>query len=179
MVDTLHLSVDLETTGFRPDRHGILEIGACFFTFPALDVQETFSIITKLPPTRDWALDTYKFHKAVGGSRLIEPKENGIEPLEALEEFSSWIGEKNKEGTLLEIWFRPSHFDFPFLDGYFDAYKIKKPFHYRHVKDVATFCWMRNPDFDAGAINFIGNKHVALDDARHNIRLMRAASGLE
>lgn len=73
----------------------------------------------------------------------------------------------------LVIWSRGMDFDFPKLEWCFRKFVEKEPpYAYYNKRDVRT--WVKELGIDESKIEFVGTKHNALDDCKHQIKLVQA-----
>lgn len=74
----------------------------------------------------------------------------------------------------LVMWSRGMDFDFPKLEWCFRKFVEKEPpYAYYNKRDVRT--WVKELGVDESQIEFEGTKHNALDDCKHQIKLVQAA----
>ncbi len=173
--------VDIETTGLNATRHAITDIGVvafdlanlrastCIFDLPSLTIENIGQ-----PNSRDLSYNTMRWRQEHQMPLMVSnPACYAQEALDKLNKFVYDFGcEKNR------FWSKPSHFDYPFISGYYEEQRIENPFHYREVMDLATYVKAINPNFDSYKVPFFsGEPHNALNDARHQVYLLSLAIG--
>lgn len=167
------IMVDLETTGTRPDRTGILQIAAVRFDLLRGRVSgEIFQACLTLPRHRHW--DEGTRHWWLHDDRrtlLAELMAQQEDWKEVMERFHTWVG--NGKPT---FWSKPLSFDFCYLASYFDDAGLANPFHYRQANDLNSFIraryWPQAPALNEYNIGETGQVHNAIDDCFHQIKLL-------
>ncbi len=164
--------VDLETTGTDPEHAAIIQLTAVRFNLTTREIDhEWFNECLLVPPNRFWSEDTLRWwqrHPEV----LRDIQVRMRDPAEVMAEFYKWA---NGCQDSLHFWSKPLSFDFPFLASYCRTYGWPNPYDFRKGRDVRTYLWATNPNFDESAVPFIGPAHNALFDVLHQIRLLYAA----
>lgn len=88
-------------------------------------------------------------------------------PRQALADFAAWVASV-ADPDEVRIWGNGSVFDNVILRSLYDMFSIVTPWHWRHDRDLRTAL-----DFYPGAKDvgeFVGIKHIAVDDARHEAK---------
>lgn len=160
--DTVHISLDLETTGITPGC-GILSIGAV-----SLDFKHRFYEKIKPYSHRSYGLweesetiawweeqETKVREEAFSGTKWID---------KVLTEFNIFIGEIGISDEKLFVWCNGADFDMPIMNCAYRRTKISSPFSPWNVRCLRT---MRNLYPEVKKPPFIGDKHNALTDARN------------
>ena len=74
----------------------------------------------------------------------------------------------------LQLWSRGTDYDFPKLEyGLRKFVEKEPPYKYSHKWDVRTI--VKGLGIDESQFEFEGRKHIAIDDATHDIKLVQAA----
>jgi hypothetical protein len=156
--------IDLETMDTRPSAV-ILSIGAVKFDPATGELGDTFhkkvhALSQARRTTSDdtiawWQEQSEEAREAAFGGTLNLP---GV-----LFSFSQWLGDNPI------VWGNGATFDISILES---AYEHNPPWHYRSVRDMRTLVALA-PDVMMG-VEFQGTEHVALDDARHQARVVSA-----
>lgn len=188
-----NVMVDLETTGMDARSAGILSIAAIPFNINGVTIDTSKNAFYEVcnPFTlfnRRWDHRTLNWHMDTD-TGLVDPETT--DPIEkdqpvqhTLLNFTEFVA--NECVTSVKFWSRPAHFDYPIVASHLeqcehneefrnDSVYTPPMFHYRNVRDVATFCETMNPVFDPKGVPFAGKKHNALDDVRYNISCMMNA----
>lgn len=169
-----HIMVDIETTGLNPYKHAIIQIAAVKFEPRGGHPTDGFEKCLHRLITRVWDADTYKWwtKDKLETLRLIESR--AVDGYNAMRAFKNWVGEDPV------FWAKPSLFDFPFIESYFEEVGIESPFNFRQVNDVRSYCLGllgHEVDFSAfqKQVPFIGTPHIAMDDCLHQIDIVQHA----
>ena len=117
MLET-YISVDVEAAGPIPGAYSLLSIGACVVG----NTDETF--YAELRPINEAFVPS-----AIEAIRrtLKEFAENGRDPIDAMQEFRTWIGRVSRETTPVFVGFN-APFDWSFINWYFHTYLGDNPF---------------------------------------------------
>jgi hypothetical protein len=168
--------VDIETTGLRPDRAGILSIGLVKFDRTTFEPGDRLYVTPVMLEGRAWDGDTMAWWAKQGEAALDAAltEEGRVSVEQALALMVATLGVEPF------FWAKPAHFDYPFVEGYFAETGIKSPFSHRRVIDVRS--WIasrgdgaleRQADFEAEG--FKGVKHTPIDDCLSQIDMLKAA----
>lgn len=133
-----NIMLDLETTGTRGDRHGILQIAAYRFGTNRNEIDPTpFNRCLRLPAWRSWSESTRQWWHKDGTMRgiLHGLQQRAEDPKVVLEAFRDWLLESDDP----TLWAKPTHFEWPFLQGYFEDFDVLLPLHYRYANDMNSF----------------------------------------
>lgn len=167
-----HIMVDLETTGTNPVDNAVIQLAGVRFNLEHAEIDMTmFDQALAIPPGRYWSEDTREWW-GMQDPHIIQ----GIyarmrDPATVVREFARWAVE-GADGAEVVLWAKPSHFEYPFLESYFSSFGVAKPFHYRKVEDLNSWCRARGlPDL-AHEINVQGDAHNALHDVLHQIQVL-------
>ena len=171
----IHLMIDLETMGKNPDAP-IISIGAIFFDPQTGDMGPEFSKTIDLDTAggvidRDvikwWLKQSREAQSAIMTDEI---------PLDdALLQLREFIDENSGE-FFVQVWGNGANFDNVILRRSYERQGIPCPWRYSNDRDVRTIVELGKAiDFDARtAIPFEGERHNALDDARHQAKYVSA-----
>lgn len=160
-----NVMVDLETTGTNPNHAAIIQLSAVKFNLEEQQIDmNMFDQCLGVPPNRYWQEDTRDWWAAQEPHIMEKIWRNMRDPATVIREFAAWCGP-----TPLVLWAKPIHFEYPFLESYFNDYGVAKPFAYWDAKDLRSICWARGiPNLDR-EIDFAGDAHNAIHDVLHQI----------
>lgn len=162
--------VDIETTGTDSASCAIIQISAVRFNLRDRTVSpDFFDRCLMIPQTRFWqegGRDFWVKRKELYASICARMED----PEVVLRALIEWCG-----GPRV-LWAKPSHFEFPFLEGYFRRYEMQTPFFYRSVNDQNSFFrglyWPdQAPDFER-ELPFVGTLHDGLSDTLHQLKVL-------
>ena len=170
-----HLMIDLETMGKNPDAP-IISIGAIFFDPQTGDMGPEFSKTIDLD-TAGGVIDRDTIKWWLKQSREAQSVLLTDEiPLDdALLQLREFIDENSGE-FFVQVWGNGANFDNVILRRSYERQGIPCPWRYCNDRDVRTIVELGKAiDFDARtAIPFEGERHNALDDARHQAKYVSA-----
>ncbi|HAW2651646.1 TPA: exonuclease [Escherichia coli] len=170
-----HLMIDLETMGKNPDAP-IISIGAIFFDPQTGDMGPEFSKTIDLD-TAGGVIDRDTIKWWLKQSREAQSALLTDEiPLDdALLQLREFIDENSGE-FFVQVWGNGANFDNVILRRSYERQGIPCPWRYCNDRDVRTIVELGKAiDFDARtAIPFEGERHNALDDARHQAKYVSA-----
>ncbi|HAZ3265942.1 TPA: exonuclease [Escherichia coli] len=170
-----HLMIDLETMGKNPDAP-IISIGAIFFDPQTGDMGPEFSKTIDLD-TAGGVIDRDTIKWWLKQSREAQSALLTDEiPLDdALLQLREFIDENSGE-FFVQVWGNGANFDNVILRRSYERQGIPYPWCYCNDRDVRTIVELGKViDFDARtAIPFEGERHNALDDARHQAKYVSA-----
>ncbi|HAV8176274.1 TPA: exonuclease [Escherichia coli] len=171
----IHLMIDLETMGKNPDAP-IISIGAIFFDPQTGDMGPEFSKTIDLE-TAGGVIDRDTIKWWLKQSREAQSAIMTDEiPLDdALLQLREFIDENSGE-FFVQVWGNGANFDNTILRRSYERQGIPCPWRYYNDRDVRTIVELGKAiDFDARtAIPFEGERHNALDDARHQAKYVSA-----
>jgi hypothetical protein len=162
------LMVDLETTDPRSAQGAILQIASVKFNLNERTVcLETFDRCMTMPSTRRWEESTRHFWGKQDPTILQDIIRRGEDPRVVMLEYAQWTGHYKHR-----LWGKPSHFEYPHLDSYFNEFGVINPFFYRHVENLHSFlrgkCHPEPvPDIKTASV---GKAHNALNDCFFQIK---------
>ena len=164
--------IDLETWGSVPGC-AIRSIGAIAFDVSAAEFGHVHCNVT-LASCLDVGLhvDAKTEHwwaRQSDEAQLALVRPHPINLRSALAWLSGWIASYGSP----EVWSHGASFDVPVLACAYRACGIRAPWDYRRVRDTRTLYALTG--FDPKSVPFEGTRHSALDDARHQVRCVRAA----
>ncbi|WP_105457209.1 exonuclease [Escherichia coli] len=170
-----HLMIDLETMGKNPDAP-IISIGAIFFDPQTGDMGPEFSKTIDLD-TAGGVIDRDTIKWWLKQSREAQSALLTDEILldDALLQLREFIDENSGE-FFVQAWGNGANFDNVILRRSYERQGIPCPWRYCNDRDVRTIVELGKAiDFDARtAIPFEGERHNALDDARHQAKYVSA-----
>ena len=170
-----HLMIDLKTMGKNPDAP-IISIGAIFFDPQTGDMGPEFSKTIDLE-TAGGVIDRDTIKRWLKQSREAQSAIMTDEiPLDdALLQLREFIDENSGE-FFVQVWGNGANFDNTILRRSYERQGIPCPWRYYNDRDVRTIVELGKAiDFDARtAIPFEGERHNALDDARHQAKYVSA-----
>ena len=170
-----HLMIDLETMGKNPDAP-IISIGAIFFDPQTGDMGPEFSKTIDLE-TAGGVIDRDTIKWWLKQSREAQSAIMTDEiPLDdALLQLREFIDENSGE-FFVQVWGNGANFDNTILRRSYERQGIPCPWRYYNNRDVRTIVELGKAiDFDARMdIPFEGERHNALDDARHQAKYVSA-----
>ena len=149
---TRRVMIDIETLGLEPGA-ALLSIGAVKFGADGLG--------------DEFYRETLDWHLSDCGTFVGRTLTDGVELATALKDFYVWT--ENAD----EYWANSPKFDMTMLETAADAVDVAAPWEYYELRDVRT---VKNlPGVDEPEFN--GTEHHALDDAKHQARLVAAVIG--
>ncbi|ENA4395658.1 3'-5' exoribonuclease, partial [Escherichia coli] len=170
-----HLMIDLETMGKNPDAP-IISIGAIFFDPQTGYMGPEFSKTIDLD-TAGGVIDRDTIKWWLKQSREAQSALLTDEiPLDdALLQLREFIDENSGE-FFVQVWGNGANFDNVILRRSYERQGIPCPWRYHNDRDVRTIVELgKAKDFDARMdIPFEGERHNALDDARHQAKCVSA-----
>ncbi len=163
LVDT-YISVDIEAAGPIPSEYALLSIGACLVADP----DRTFYV--ELQPDSTAVVESAL---AISGLSLQHLTENGIPPLEAMENFEAWIDHVTTEGGRPVCVAFNAPFDWMFINEYFHRYLGRNPFGHSALDIKAYYMGLSGSNWNATRMVEMRNalalngelSHQALEDA--------------
>lgn len=93
-------------------------------------------------------------------------------PAQALRDFTAWVKGVADIETV-RVWGNGSVFDNVILRSLYDFVDQIPPWHWRNDRDMRTILELHSAAKDVGA--FVGVKHIAVDDARHEAKQLAKA----
>ncbi|WDB80642.1 3'-5' exoribonuclease [Escherichia albertii] len=170
-----HLMIDLETMGKNPDAP-IISIGAIFFDPQTGDMGPEFSKTVDLESAGGVLdRDTIKWWLKQSREAQSAIMTDEIPLDDALLQLREFIDENSGE-FFVQVWGNGANFDNTILRRSYERQGIPCPWRYYNDRDVRTIVELGKAiDFDARtAIPFEGERHNALDDARHQAKYVSA-----
>jgi hypothetical protein len=171
----MHVMLDLETWGTAPGS-AIRSIGAVAFEMGSDKLHPTTfynniedASCEAAGLTRDDATVTWWSKQSTNAQQLLE--QNQIPIAEALSKFFEWF--KFVDGK--EVWAQGAAFDPVLMEAAFKATSVTCPWFFWNIRDTRTA-------YDIAGLKYhdeprIGVEHYALDDCRHQVKLLRMALG--
>lgn len=165
--------IDLETTGTRPDRSAVIEIGAVKFNLKERTAStNVFNRCLKIPRNRHWDESTrawwYK-QKDVLDNILAR----GEDPKLVMSDFVDWV---NPRGGPLRFWAKPTTFDYMFISSYLNDYDQPVGlFDFREATDQRSFLrgvYFPNDIDTSDEPEFVGVAHNAVVDCLNQIKVL-------
>ncbi|END3520608.1 3'-5' exoribonuclease [Escherichia coli O13/129/135:H4] len=170
-----HLMIDLETMGKNPDAP-IISIGAIFFDPQTGDMGPEFRKTIDLETTGGVIdRDTIKWWLKQSREAQSAILTDEIPLDDALLQLREFIDENSGE-FFVQVWGNGANFDNTILRRSYERQGIPCPWRYYNDRDVRTIVELGKAiGFDARtAIPFEGERHNALDDARHQAKFVSA-----
>lgn len=170
MNDFPDVMVDVETTGLRPDRAGMIQLAAVRFNLlnGTVDVSNMFNRCLALPPTRYWDEGTRSWWMKDKKQLLLSIMQRMEDPLTVMRDFVGWASPVNS----LRFWSKPSHFDFNFVSSYCADLDVMNPFDFRQATDMRSYLrgLYQGREVPVLDLPFEGDAHNALFDVLHQIK---------
>lgn len=170
-----HFMVDLETGGTDPSHAPILQIAAVAFDLEQAEVHPSFFDRCLNPPTnRFWSESTREWWASQPPHILQEICSRVEPPDRVLTDFGRWVLQVSSGHTPI-MWAKPIHFEWPFLQSYYEAFGLQNPFFYAHCRDLRSVLFALGCEGLIKEIPFEGDEHNALHDVLHQVRVLFAA----
>lgn len=170
-----HIMVDLETTGTDSGRHAMIQLAAYRFDLEKGQIDpQPFNRCLTIPNWRTWSESTRAWWTKDKTMREILQgiMSRAEDPKPVLQDFVQWVCKSESP----VFWSKPTHFDWGFLESYFNDFGLMNPFHYRRANDMNTF--LRGLHFPNEVPNLgvemRGNAHDAVFDVLHQIETVWA-----
>jgi len=172
-----YISVDIEAAGPIPGVYSMLSIGACHI------YNESARFTCELKPINNnfipEALNT-------SGLSLDELTERGLEPIDAMNEFSAWLNSINESDQRIVFVGFNAPFDWSFINYYFHRYHHVNPFGFAALDIKSLYMGKTKCAWDDTTSSKIANKlapshsgnHNALQDALYQSELFRLIQAL-
>jgi len=168
--------VDIETLGTKPGAV-VLTVGAVAFNRESGDEVASFYRPISLRSSRDARLSMdantvlwwFKQGQAAQKAAFLSPDAHPLQKVAA--DFSTWfMKHRTRENA---VWAQGMDFDFPIWSRAMAAVGERPPWEFWSVRDTRTIYDIAN--FDPKSVPREAVHHNALDDARHQVRCLRAA----
>ncbi|EFJ9138455.1 exonuclease, partial [Escherichia coli] len=173
-----HLMIDLETMGTNTNAP-IVVIGAVFFDPQTGEIGPVFYIVISLTDAMNTGAapdgGTIKWWLKQSSEARAAILTDQVKLKDALSRFREFINEYSDE-KFVQVWGNGATFDNAILRTSYERLDIPCPWHYHNDRDVRTIVELgKTIDFDARTvIPFEGERHNALDDARHQAKYVSA-----
>lgn len=165
------IMLDIETDGRNALKNSIVQLAAKKFNLLTGELGHDLFVANLKPlPDREqdpatmqwWSRQDKKIREGVF--------ENPLDPSLVMNTFADWCYPQNT----LCFWGKPTHFDYVFVQSYFDELKIPNPFHYRIARDMNSFIAglhhpKERPSQDEIIYKRLGGAHNALTDVINQI----------
>lgn len=115
----IFVSVDIEASGPIPGKYSMLSIGACVTSSPS----KQFSSYLK-PISNEFIPAAIE----VTGLSLEKLRDDGLEPIEAMRRFKTWVDSLMTEGEAVVFVGFNASFDWSFVNYYFHQFLSENPF---------------------------------------------------
>lgn len=172
----MDVMVDTETTGVQVSRGtvGIIQIAATKFYYETAEVYDSFCMSILPEPWMVWEQSTLDFWAKLGN--LLPTILENAEPASIVfREFVDWVG----FDPTPRFWARPISFDFPLIERQLLDNNLVNPFHFYEAVDVHSFIRGTRNSSESWKLHqeipFVGNKHDAFCDVRHQIKTILEA----
>ena len=170
----MDVMVDIETTGVRPEKNGILQIGAVIFDLNTGYIEpfeESFSRNVDMPGHLCWDLSTYNWWQTKNKDNFYRVMQNTVPLWQVLVEMGEKFG-----SPCTRFWAKGPHFDFAFIEASYKDANLSSPFNYWLVRDMRTYITTllgEDHEYDLGT--YIKNAHDARMDCYQQIGEMMKA----
>jgi len=166
-----NLMIDLETLGTEPDAP-IISIGAVFFDKKGLgeDFQVNLDINQQIKDGRKMTGDTFKWWLEQENAAKRVFKESATSTMWGLQLFYNWAFEQCSPRTMCP-WGNGATFDISIMENILNQYDVEIPWRFWNIRDLRTF---KEYVHDGKNVQFQGTPHNALDDAKHQARMVIA-----
>lgn len=174
----LDIMIDMETVS-NAENAGILSLAFLPFNkneevtdfesfYKVIDLSSCYMAGMNMVGCQDWW--TKQDPKAVSAIVNAPKKENISSVINAAYAYLSALAEQYE----LIIWSRGTDYDFPKLEWCIRKF-VEKPYPYKYYnkRDVRT--WIKETGLDESQFEFQGIKHDAMDDCRHQVKLLQAS----
>ncbi|EFL9635062.1 3'-5' exoribonuclease [Escherichia coli] len=170
--------IDLETMGTNTNAP-IVVIGAVFFDPQTGEIGPVFYIVISLTDAMNTGAvpdgGTIKWWLKQSSEARAAILTGQVKLKDSLSRFREFINEYSDE-KFVQVWGNGATFDNAILRTSYERLDIPCPWRYHNDRDVRTIVELGKAiDFDARtAIPFEGERHNALDDARHQAKYVSA-----
>lgn len=170
------IMVDTETTGTRVSSGGVclIQIAATEFNYETGETGKSFCASMLPEPWAVWDPGTVNFWRDQG-DLLPRILESARPAGEVLRDFINWVGFT----PVPRFWARPISFDFPLIERQLFDNSLLNPFHFYEAVDVHSFIRGSNDSPVSWKLHkeipFVGDKHDAFCDVRHQIKTVLEA----
>jgi hypothetical protein len=166
--------LDLETTGTAGGKHAMIQVAGFRFGVNKGELDPIpFNACLHVPAWRSWEEGTRHWWSSDPERREIFAgiKKRMQDPQTVMQDLQKWVLESPGKPVL---WAKPSHFEFPFIEGYFKDFGMINPFHYRFVNDMNSYIRAIHHPEEAPDIKmpFHGPAHDAVYDALNQIEVV-------
>jgi len=164
----MNLMIDLETLGTKYDCP-VISIGACFFDADGIakEFYVTLNVEEQIDGGRKVSGSTIKWWMEQSNAAQRVFKEEAVDTKTGLTHFAHFINLSDYENV--KPWGYGSTFDISIMEHIFDMYNIEIPWKYKNVRDLRTYL---EHTYDGADIEREGTYHNALDDAKHQARVV-------
>ena len=165
------IMVDLETTDINPQKGAILQIAAVKFNLDTNEVSpHFFDRCLKIPHSRRWSESTNAWWHN-DKTEILQDICNRSEPWQqVIQDFADYCYPVDS----LRFWSKPSHFDYQFLQCYFEDAELAFPFRHYRAMDLRSFInGLHYPEKVPNVnVPFDGPAHNAIWDTLHQLKLL-------
>lgn len=163
---------DIETSGTDPGHSAIIQLAAVRFNLETreLDTESMFNKCLLIPPRRFWDEGTRSWWGQQKREILSDIYARMEDPKTVMEAFSEWARSKGSDEPL-RFWGKPTHFDYAFVQNYFNQFEVYNPFHYRWAIDMNSYIrgLAGSSKVESFKNDFQGDAHNALFDVINQI----------
>lgn len=167
-----HVMIDLETMATTPQA-AVVSIGAVYFSPSTGELGDVLHLKLDIAAAcKGRALDpnTIKWWLGQGRSAREGLLKGGMEcQINALTILANFLKVDN-----VTVWGNGSTFDISILEDWYRQLDIEIPWKYYNVRDMRTVVDLAEGIVDKNDFEFEGIKHNALDDAKHQARVVSA-----
>lgn len=169
-----NVMLDIETLGTAPGS-AIIAIGAVAFEWIGAEKSAFYANVDhKTCESAGLKVDpeTVKWWSSQRPEAIAALKPNKLPLVTAMSEFTKWF----RASGGVYVWAQGANFDPPLMEAAARAVGATLPWRYYNVRDTRTLYDIAN-QFGFDTRNFVIDRieHNALDDARHQVRLVCAA----
>lgn len=173
----LDIMIDMETVSNAEDA-GILSIGLLPFNkfgeavemgsfYKVIDLSSCYMAGMNMVGCQEWWME--QDPKAISAIVNAPNKETISSVINDMYAYLSAFAEQYE----IILWSRGTDYDFPKMEWCFRKFVEKKaPYKYYNKRDVRT--WIKEKELDESQFEFEGVGHHALDDCRHQVKLLQA-----
>jgi DNA polymerase III epsilon subunit-like protein len=155
------ISVDVETAGPNPSQYSLLSIGACSVFHP----DQTLYLELK-PVNLDFSPEALE----TCGLSLDKLSKEGVEPLEAMRQFETWLQKAVTTGQRpVFVGFNTS-FDWMFVNDYFHRFLGHNPFGHAAIDIKSYYMGMANVPWEETTMRFLGQRYLKQTALIHQAR---------
>jgi DNA polymerase III epsilon subunit-like protein len=146
-----YISVDVETAGPNPSQYSLLAIGACSVFFP----ERNFYIELK-PVNQNFRPEALES----SGFSLEKLAVEGVDPIESLEHFETWLQEVVPTGQQPVFVGFNAPFDWMFVNDYFHRFLGHNPFGHAAIDIKSYYMGLAKVPWEETTMRFLGPRYL-------------------